>query len=159
ELNYGPIPLLGAHADSTGKYSVASVKVNDVLSGTHPAENIVIFPNDVITVPPAEMVYVIGEVKKAGEVPMKTGGMTDLQALASAEGLGQSVAANHSKIVRITPGTAERTEIPVDLSKVLAGKTEDVAMRPNDILFVPSSLPKKAGIRALEAAVQAVTGL
>jgi len=90
---------------------------------------------------------------------VKTSGMTVLQALATAEGLGPMNSPSHSKIVRVTPGSAERTEIPVDLNKILAGKSEDVAMRPNDILFVPSSIPKKAGARALEAAVQAVTGM
>ncbi len=159
EIRYGQIPLLGAKTDPTGKYSIASVGVDEVLSGTHPAENIPILPHDVITVPPAPMVYVIGEVKKPGEIPVKTSGMTVLQALATAEGLGPMNSPSHSKIVRVTPGSAERTEIPVDLNKILAGKSEDVAMRPNDILFVPSSIPKKAGARALEAAVQAVTGM
>jgi hypothetical protein len=47
----------------------------------------------------------------------------------------------------------------VDLKSVLAGQTSDVPLQPEDILFVPSSLPKKAIIRAAEAAVQIGTGL
>jgi hypothetical protein len=47
----------------------------------------------------------------------------------------------------------------LDLKKVLAGKGEDLQLRPNDILFVPTSTPKKAITRALEAAVQTATGV
>jgi hypothetical protein len=57
------------------------------------------------------------------------------------------------------PGSAERKEIPVDLKKVIAGTAEDVSMRPNDILVVPPSAPKKVATRAIEAAIQTVTGV
>jgi hypothetical protein len=32
-------------------------------------------------------------------------------------------------------------------------------LQPDDILFIPSSLPKKAAIRAIEAAIQIGTGV
>jgi polysaccharide biosynthesis/export protein len=159
QIQYGPIPLPTARADASGKYSVADVGVKDLLSGTHPAENIVVFPNDVITVPTAEAVFVIGEVKKPGEVILKGDGVTVLQALSSAEGFGTTPAPQNSKIVRVMPGSSERKEIPVDLRKILAGKSEDIAMRPNDILVVPPSGPKKIAARAMEAAIQAATGV
>jgi polysaccharide export outer membrane protein len=155
----GAIPLPTAKPDPTGKYTVADVGVKDLLAGTHPAENIVIYPNDVITVPPAEGVYVIGEVKKAGEVMMKGDGVTVLQALSSAEGFGPSPAPQNAKIVRIVPGTGERKEIPVNLKKIMAGASEDVAMRPYDILVVPPSGSRKVAVRVMEAAIQAATGM
>ena len=159
QIQYGTIPLPNAKLDSSGKFSVADVGVKDLLSGTHPAENIPIFPNDVITVPPAERVFVIGEVKKPGEITLKGDGLSVLQAVSTAEGLGSTAAGQKSKIVRITPGTSERKDIPVDVNKILAGQSEDIALRPNDILVVPSSIPKKAAARALEAAIQTVTGI
>jgi len=159
QIQYGPIPLPTAKMDASGKYSVADVGVKDLLSGTHPSENIIVFPNDVITVPSAEAVFVIGEVKKPGEVILKGDGVTVLQALSSAEGFGTTPAPQNSKIVRITPGSSERKEIPVDLTKILAGKSEDIAMRANDILVVPISGPKRVAARAMEAAIQAATGI
>ena len=159
QIQYGPIPLPTAKADVSGKFSVADIGVKDLLSGTHPAENILVFPNDVITVPTAEAVFVIGEVKKPGEVVLKGDGVTVLQALSSAEGFGTTPAPQNSKIVRLTPGSSERKEIPVDLNKILAGKSEDIAMRPNDILVVPPSGPKRVAARAMEAAIQAATGI
>jgi len=159
DIKNGAIPLADAKPDETGRYSVADVGLQGLLSGAHPAENIVILPHDVVTVVPAQTVFVIGEVKKPGEVVIKTDGVTVLQALSSAEGYGPAPAPQHSKIVRVMPGTGQRTDIPVDLNKILAGKAEDIALRPNDILVVPPSTPKRAATRAMEAAVNAAVGV
>jgi hypothetical protein len=53
----------------------------------------------------------------------------------------------------------KRTEIPVDLKKVLAGKGEDVPMEPEDILLVPGSKTRTALIRGLESALQIGSGI
>jgi polysaccharide export outer membrane protein len=159
-IEYGPIPLPTASTDSTGKFSVGSVSVKDLLAGKSPAENIRVYPHDVITVPAAESVYVMGEVRKPGEVALKdNASISVLKALASAEGFGPAPAYKEARIVRLVEGTKERKEIPVDLKKILAGTAEDIAMRPNDILVVPPSGPKKAATRAVEAAVQTITGI
>jgi len=160
QIQFGEIPLRTAKLDSTGQFQVADVSVKDLLSGTRPAENILIRPHDVITVPSTEFVYVIGEVHKPGEVPIKDRGtISVLQALSSAEGFGPIPAPQNAKIVRIAEGTDERIEIPIDLKKLLAGQGEDIAMRPYDILVVPINGPKKAAMRATEAAIQMATGV
>jgi polysaccharide export outer membrane protein len=159
-IQYGTIPLSTARTDPTGNFSVADVSVRDLLAGKSPTENILVFPHDVITVPVAEAVYVIGEVRKPGEVALKeNASISVLKALASAEGFGPTPAPKDAKIIRLVEGATERKEIPVDLKKVLAGTAEDVAMRPNDILVVPPSGPKKAAARAVEAAIQTATGI
>jgi len=53
----------------------------------------------------------------------------------------------------------KRTEIVVNLKKVLDGKSEDVAMRPDDILLVPGSKTRTALIRGLESALQIGSGI
>jgi polysaccharide export outer membrane protein len=160
DIQRGAVPLRTAKADPSGKFSVADVEVKTLLAGTNPADNILILPHDVITVPIAEAVFVLGEVRKPGEVALKdNSSISVLQALAGAEGFGLTPAPQDAKIVRQVAGSAERQEIPVDLRRVLAGTAEDIAMRPNDILVVPPSGPKKAAARALEAAIQAATGI
>jgi polysaccharide biosynthesis/export protein len=160
QIQQGAIPLPAAKTDSTGSFSVAEISVKDLLAGANPAENILIAPHDVLTVPVAEAVYVMGVVKKPGEVPLKNNpSISVLQALASAEGFGPTPAPKDARIIRPVPGTSERKEIPVDLTKIQAGQAEDIAMRPNDILVVPPSAPKKAAARAVEAAIQAATGI
>jgi polysaccharide biosynthesis/export protein len=160
KIEYGPIPLPTASTDATGQFSVATVLVKDLLAGVNPAENILIAPHDVVTVPIAEAVFVMGDVHKPGEVPLKeNASISVLQALASAEGLGPTPAPQNARIMRVIPGSTERKEILVDLQKIQNGKAEDIAMRPNDILVVPPSGPKKAAARAVEAAIQTATGI
>jgi polysaccharide export outer membrane protein len=160
QMRHGPIPLPSAKTDASGKFSVAEVEVKGLLAGTSPAENILICSQDVITVPSAEKVFVMGEVRKPGPVVLnESESISVLQALSMAEGYVPLAKLQDSKIVRLVPGTKERNEIPVDLRKVLAGKAEDIAMRPNDILVVPPNGPKKAAARAVEAAIQMATGV
>jgi len=158
--SWGLIPLPGATLDPTGQYNVAEVGVKDFLSAKDPAQNILIRPNDVLTVPGAEMVYVIGAVRKPGGFGLtERGGISALHALSMAEGLGPTPAPGSSKILRTQPGASGPTEIAVDLTKMMAGRAEDIMLRPNDILIVPSSLPKQASLRALDAAIQMATGV
>jgi polysaccharide export outer membrane protein len=46
----------------------------------------------------------------------------------------------------------------VNLSQILEGRASDVALRANDILFIPNSMAKSTSMRVLEAAIQAGTG-
>ena len=55
--------------------------------------------------------------------------------------------------------SSERTEIPVNVEAILDGKSQDFVLKPQDILFIPDSKSKKAGVRAAEAAIQAATGI
>ena len=160
KIEYGTIPLSNARPDATGQFSVAEVPVKQLLAGASPADNILISPHDVVTVPIAESVFVMGAVKKPGEVPLKENpSISVLQALASAEGYGETPAPQNARIVRLVPGTSDRKDIPVDLTKIQNGKAEDIGMRPNDILVVPPSGPKRAATRAVEAAIQTATGV
>jgi polysaccharide export outer membrane protein len=157
---WGRIPLPNATEDPTGNFSVAEVSVQSLMDARNPAENILIRPNDVILVPRAEVVYVIGEVRKAGGFPLREREtMTVLQALALAEGLDRFPALHRAMILRGGVGQTGRAEISVDLGRILAGKADDLPLRPDDILFIPSNGVKKASIRAVEAAIQMGTGV
>lgn len=159
-LEWGRIPLANATDDQTGQFSVAEVSVKSIFDAKNPAENILVRPYDVITVPRADTIYVIGEVQKSGGfVVNDMTEVTVLQALSMAGGLDKTAKPQEAKIMRRVQGAASRTEIAVNLKKILEGKAEDISMKPEDILFVPTSASKKAGIRALEAALQAGTGV
>jgi len=159
-LEWGAIPLPNAATDATGGFSVAEVSVKGILDATKPEENILIQPNDVISVPRAEMIYVTGQVHRSGGYVLNgRQSMTVLQALSLAGGIDGASAPQHTRILRASQGVPEREEVPVDLKKIMDGKAKDVALQPDDILFIPSSLPKKAAIRAIEAAIQIGTGV
>ena len=159
-LEWGRIPLPSAADDPSGRFSVAEVSLRGILDAKNPDENILVRPHDVISVPRAEMVYVIGQVQHAGGFILnERENLSVLKALSLAGGLDHAASPKNARILRASSGASSRLEIPVDLKSILAGQTGDVPLQPEDILFVPSSLPKKAVIRAAEAAVQIGTGL
>jgi polysaccharide export outer membrane protein len=130
------------------------------MQATNPNENIPILPHDVISVPVAELVYVIGEVRKSGGFILKEQEtLSVLQALSLAEGLAPTAAANRAKILRPSGHSQARTEIAVDVKRLLSGQTEDIPLQANDILFIPNSAAKKALVRSLETGLQIVTGV
>ena len=159
-LEWGPIPLAGASNDLPKGYSVAEVSLRGILEATKPEENILIKPNDVISVPRAEMVYVTGQVHRSGGFVLNgRQTMTVLQALSLAGGMDTASSPQHSRILRASHDSSERAEVPIDLKRIMDGKANDVPLQPDDILFIPSSVPKKAAIRAIEAAIQVGTGI
>jgi polysaccharide biosynthesis/export protein len=160
ELEWGCIPVPNAHLDSSGQFSVAEIDLKGIMDAKAPQNNIQIFPNDVISVPKAEMVYVIGEVRRSGGFVLgEHQSMSVLQALSLAEGLNPGADAKHAKILRLKPDADKREEIRVNLKEALNGKKADVALQGEDILFIPGSTGKKAALRTMEAAIQAGTGV
>lgn len=159
-LEWGCLPLPSAQVDSTGQFSVAEVNLKQIMDAKDPEDNIQILPNDVISVPKAETVYVVGDVKRSGGFALdEKRSVSVLQALSLAEGLNGTADTHHARILRLKEGADQREELPVDLKQVLAGKKPDVAMKGDDILFIPSSTSKKVALRGLEAALQTGTGL
>lgn len=160
QLEWGCIPLPGAVPDPSGHFSVAELNLRKIMEAKDPAENIQILPHDVISVPKAEMVYVIGEVKRSGGFVLgEHQTISVLQALSLAEGLPVTADARHARILRLKAGADQREELPVDVRALLAGKKPDVTLQGEDILFIPGSAGKKAGLRAIEAVIQTGTGL
>jgi polysaccharide export outer membrane protein len=160
QLEWGCIPLPKAEPDSSGRFSVAELNLKKIMEAKNPEENIQIFPHDVISVPKAEMVFVIGEVKRSGGFVLgEHQSISVLQALALAEGLNGTADTRHARILRLKRDADQREEMPVDVKDVLNGKRPDVPLQGDDILFIPGSTGKKAALRTLEAAIQTGTGL
>jgi polysaccharide export outer membrane protein len=157
---YGRIP--GGHStlDANG-YSTATFSLDDLLSAKHPEDNIPIEPNDVISIPKAELVYVLGDVKKAGGFQLSTHpSVSLLKALSLAEGLGPDSSEGHARILRQYPGgDGTPQEIPVDIKKIMSGKAPDVQLVANDVLYIPNSAFKITSRRAAEAAIGITTGI
>ncbi len=159
QKEYGPIPLANARPDASGEFSVAEIGIHDLMEARNPADNIAVKPNDVITVPKAELVYVIGSVKRSGGfVLSERAHMSILQALAMAEGLERTAAADKAKIIRQATESGTPLEIALNVKAILKGKAPDVPMTANDILFIPDSAAKGAAYRAIDAIIQAGTG-
>src|SRR6202158_316355 len=148
QLEWGCLTLPNTQLDASGRFSVAELNLKKIMEAKNPEENIQIFPHDVISVPKAEMVYVIGEVKRSGGFVLgEHQSISVLQVLSLAEGLNTTADARHARILRLNRDADKREEMAVDVKDVLNGKKADVALRGDDILFIPGSTGKKASLK------------
>jgi polysaccharide biosynthesis/export protein len=160
ERKWGEIPLPNARWDTSGQFSTAELDTAYLTNAALPTYNIQVRPNDVIAVPRAKVVYVIGDVKKPGGFTLgeeKT--ISVLQALSLAEGITPTGSLGKARILREVAQNSKREEMPVDLKKLMAGKAPDVSLQANDILVVPGRATKKIASKLAESAIQTISGL
>jgi polysaccharide export outer membrane protein len=137
-----------------------SYNLRDILQGGRLHDTAIVEPFDVITVPRAELIYVIGEVRKPGGFTLgEKEHASVLQALALAEGPQSTAALRNCMVLRSEPGQTDRRKIKIDVKQLLAGKAVDPGMQADDILVIPSSTAHKVGIRTAEAALQTISGV
>jgi polysaccharide export outer membrane protein len=160
-LAWGPLPLPNARPDASGQFSIAEVRLKEVLSGDSAAENLLIRPQDVISVPRAEMIYVVGAVRQAsGFVLEQRDSLSVLEVLSLAGGLAPKAAPRRAAILRAgEEGAGARLQVAVNLKGILEGREADLALGSGDVLFVPYSGAKIAAEKAVNAAITIGTGL
>jgi polysaccharide biosynthesis/export protein len=160
ELSSGPLPLPDARNDVGGRFSVGEVELDGLISGRNPSKNILIRPNDIVSVPTADVIYVLGEVRKPGGFTLHDhANISALEALAMADGPEKTAKPKNAHILRVVGDGKPRATIPIDLSRILDGKSPDVPLQAKDILFVPNNIPHAAALRGLETAIQLGTGI
>jgi polysaccharide biosynthesis/export protein len=137
-----------------------SYNLHDILQGGKLHDAAIVQPFDVITVPPSQLIYVIGEVRKPGGFTLGEKERAPvLQALALAEGPQSTASLKNCIVLRSVPGQSDRQSIKIDVKSLLAGKTADPGMQADDILVIPSNNARKIGIRAAETALQTISGI
>jgi polysaccharide export outer membrane protein len=157
---WGALPLQGAVVDPSGDYSIGRVSTKSIMEASNPEENIELKPNDVISVPKAKFVYIVGSVRRPGGFALnEKDTISVLQAISLAEGLEKTASAGKSVILRSSSGSAHDAEVPINVQSILSGKSQDVQLHPDDILFIPDSKAKAIALRAAEALVQTGTGM
>ncbi len=159
-LESGRFNLPGETIDGSHQFRVVSIPISTIMDASKPADNILVLPFDVVSVPRASMIYVMGEVlKPGGYVLTERETYSVLQALSLAGGTTKLAATGRSKVLRQADGAPERQEIALDLKRVLAGKATDMPLRPEDILFVPSNTAKAVSLKTIETLVGIGSGV
>lgn len=150
-----------AEATGTAVGSVEIIDLNRLVKGKDTSANTRVYKGDVVNVPSAEFVYVVGAVTKPGgfAMPDPVSGISVVQAVAMAEGFTSVAATHHGVIIRQSTSDTARREIPVDIGNILSAKETDVRLAANDILYVPDSLGKKSLKLIGDAAIAAVSGI
>ena len=115
-------------------------------------------PGDVVFVPAADQVYVIGNVIHPTSIAL-TEPMTVTRAIAMAGGTAIDTKKNEIHVIRQTPGTTEKKEILVDLDAINRHKAEDIVLVANDIVDVPASGGKRLFRSLVGAALPSIGSL
>jgi len=116
--------------------ALSSYNLSETLKGSLQA-NPYLRPGDIVTIPEAEQVYIIGNVYKPGPIALSEP-VTVSRAIVMAGGTAPNTDTGKVRIIRQTPGSTVKTQIIVDLKKVNKNQAEDVALLANDTIEVPT---------------------
>jgi polysaccharide biosynthesis/export protein len=149
----GGLPATASHIvtiERTGQPALIVDLGNDPQSSE--MANVPIFPGDTVVVAHLGVVYIVGEFKTQGAIPLTSGSaLTLLQATALSGGPVYDAKYDDLRLIR-TNGD-QRTVVKLDIHKVLYGKSPDPILQAGDIIFLPSSTLKQAiqsgGVNAL----------
>ena len=141
-------------AQNSTPSSLITINLNELLEAGDLRNNIPLQSGDVVTVPHAGIVYVLGAVNRPGGFVVSNDRtqLTALKVLSLAGGLTKIAKMDHAVIIR-KDDQGKQTETEVDLKKVIHRESEDVQMRPSDILYVPDSRTKQVLLSAVALGV------
>jgi polysaccharide export outer membrane protein len=156
-VHMGPLASCEASASATSSGNPDSMvsqidyyKLSETLLGEEKA-NPYVRAGDVVSIPKADEVYVIGNVVRPTSIALNEP-MTVSRAIAMAGGTAIDTKKTEIHIIRQIPGTTDKKEILIDLDAINKHKAEDVVLAANDIIDVPASGGKRF-LRSLMGAV------
>ena len=117
-----------------------SYKLNATLRGEENG-NPYVQPGDIITIPEADEIYIIGNVYHPQTLAFRED-LSISQAIAMVGGPLHDSKTDRVRIVRQQPGGATKTQIFVNLNAIAKNQAEDVVLQPNDVVEVPTSTGK-----------------
>lgn len=132
---------------------LTSLSLTEVMRGNSQA-NPLVRPGDIVTLPDAEQIFVVGNVLRPAGFPLR-GQITVSQAIAMAGGLLPASKTDRVTIVRQTP--EGKKELFVDIKAINKQQGEDITLQANDIVNVPTSSGKNF-IRTLVSAIAPAVG-
>lgn len=137
-------PQLACEKEGSESEDIASAfssyKLSDTLEGK-PAANPYLSPGDIVTLPEADQVYVVGNVYTPLTIPLREP-ISLSRAIAMSGGVKQDTKKDKIKITRQEPGSTTRRELIVDLTAIEKKSAEDPVLLPNDIVEVQTSAGK-----------------
>jgi polysaccharide export outer membrane protein len=126
-----------------------TIPVRKLIDNADPSVNVMLHGGEEILVPEALKIYVVGNVKRPGAYPVRSDEETTiLQLLALSEGL-TPYSAKVAYVYRRAPGGA-KTEVPIELAKIMERKSPDVPLQANDILYVPDNKGRRLTAQAID---------
>jgi len=139
-----------AAASTPNQEGLITLSLNDTLRGQESA-NPYVEAGDIVTIPEAEQVYVVGNVYSPRSLPLKET-TTVSRAIAMAGGPLRDSKTDKVHVVRRSAASGTPAEFYVNLTAIAHKKEDDLVLQANDIIEVPESTGKSL-IRSLMGAV------
>jgi len=126
-----------------------TIPVRKLIDNADPSVNVMLHGGEEVLVPEALKIYVVGNVKKPGAYPVRNDEETTiLQLLALSEGLAP-YSAKVAYVYRRAPG-GTKTEVPIELAKIMERKSPDVPLQANDVLYIPDNKGRRLTAQAID---------
>jgi polysaccharide biosynthesis/export protein len=142
----GSLLIVTVRSSSSSEGSKAEsreIRVQDLFSGADPQFNLTLRGGEEIRVPEASKIFVAGNVRRPGMYPMLSESQTTVvKAIALSAGL-DTYSAPSAFIYRKRPSGDERDELKISLNRIMAHKDPDIALKADDILYIPGSDGKR----------------
>jgi polysaccharide export outer membrane protein len=153
-INAGGIPTAAVPVDTI------TVNLFELMEAGNTKNNITLEAGDVVTVPHAGIVYVLGAVGRPGGFVLANDReqLSTLKILALAGGFTNTAKTDRAVIIR-KDAQGQQHEVALDLKKIQKREAEDVQLEPSDILYVPQSGAKQALLRSLEFGIALGSGV
>ena len=139
---------------SSAAVDTITVNLFQLMEAGNTSHNILLEAGDVVTVPHAGIVYVMGAVARPGGFVLTNDReqLSTLKILALAGGYTNIAKTDHAVVIR-KDAQGKQYQVPLDLKKIQNSQAEDLTLQPSDILYVPQSGAKQAVLRTVELAI------
>jgi protein involved in polysaccharide export with SLBB domain len=139
---------------SSAAVDTITVNLFQLMEAGNTSNNILLEAGDVVTVPHAGIVYVMGAVARPGGFVLTNDReqLSTLKILALAGGYTNIAKTDHAVVIR-KDAQGKQHQVPLDLKKIQNSQAEDLTLQPSDILYVPQSGAKQAVLRTVELAI------
>jgi len=127
-------------ADDVSK-DLTVLRLNDTLKGVE-GSNPFVHPGDIVSLPEADQVFVVGYVISPRAIPLKDKQITVSRAIAMAGGPQRDSKTDKIHVIRQTNDGEKKQDFLVSLKAIEKNEQEDLILLPNDIVEVPSSTGK-----------------
>jgi polysaccharide export outer membrane protein len=142
----GPVILLSRKGDS----EIQRIPTRGLIDAADPALNVRLKGGEEVRIPEVGKIFITGNVKLPGAYPMQDNSDTTLlKALALSQGT-LPYSQKKAYIYRRDVATNQRKEIPVELKQIMARKSPDITIQPDDIIYIPENHGQKLTANALD---------
>lgn len=130
--------------------TVEKIPVKRLIEQGDSAANVRLYGGEEVRVPPAPKIFVLGNVRRPGAYAVQdNSGASLLKILALSEGL-LPFSSKQAYVYRVQADSKVKTEVPVELQRIIQRKAPDVTLMADDILYVPDNKGKRLTAQTLD---------